>query len=551
MPDNARVFSGGTTAGVFKTVKVDGVDGLPASGIGAISALVTVADPSGQGQLVGRPDASDPDTLLMIYGAGVGGNTSNTALLAVGDDGSIRIKTGTTQANVTVDVSGYYTSTQNGVGAGGFVPLSGTRVANTLTGDGVRKGTVSGGGSISFSVAGVGGIPSNAAAVALGVIVVNSGGGAGWVRPYPSGGDKGTGVLNYVSTKGVSTSMTAQVAVGSDGKVTIDTPSGGGTIDIAVDVQGYFLASNPGGGFTPLTGRLVDTRDSASVGRDGSVAVQVAGARGGLPSVEGGLSAVAITLTAIHDGTSGGYAKAWGDGGAEPGNSAINYGPVTSIRTTTAIVPVGANGKIRIKNSSTTATDFVVDLQGAYNSLPGGPTATNLTGQRTSATTLPFPITDQTSASVDVGTGNLLVTTTALNLPGVTQNSTIGAAYNSRATNVANANTMDANRWQYALAGAGDLTANAAGVVYTDAAGTAWQFTPSLTLGVGAFTTPAGLQQTLTRVNTSGTDYEYQLKGWTSNQVIHFNLAGQPTSIVDRNSNQTSFNTSDGYALTT
>lgn len=60
MPDNARVFAGGTTAGVFKTVKVNGVDGLPATGIGAVSVLVTVADAATQGQLVGRPNAADP-----------------------------------------------------------------------------------------------------------------------------------------------------------------------------------------------------------------------------------------------------------------------------------------------------------------------------------------------------------------------------------------------------------------------------------------------------------------------------------------------------------
>ncbi len=185
------------------------------------------------------------------------------------------------------------------------------------------------------------------------------------------------------------------------------------------------MASNPGGGFTPLTGRIIDTRQSSSVASNSSLAVQIAGARGGLSSVEGGLAAVAITLTAIHSGTNSGYAKVWGDGMPEPGASAINYAPTGSIRTTTAIVPVGANGKIRIKNASTTATDFVVDLQGAYNSLPGGPSDTNQTGQRKSATTLPFPITDQTNASVDVGTGNLLVTTSALSLPGVTQNATI------------------------------------------------------------------------------------------------------------------------------
>ncbi|MGN8050944.1 beta strand repeat-containing protein [Curtobacterium sp. 22159] len=545
LPENAKVFAATTKAGVWQSVQIAGVGGLPTSGIGAISVMVTVANPQSQGQLFGRADASTPSNLMMIYRAGVGGNTSNTALLAVGDGGSVQIMSESAES-VSLNVTGYYTSTQNGVSAGGFVPVAPARIVDTRSGTGVPKRQLSGADSITFQVAGNGGVPAGAAAVAMSVVVANSGGGAGWVSPYPADGSPSTGVLNYVSTQGVSTAMSAQVALSADGKVTLAAK--GGTIDVLIDVQGYFLPSNPGGGFTPQTGRLLDTRSGSTVAGNGSIAVQVAGARAGVPSVEGGLSAVAVTLTAVHDGTTRGYAKVWADGATETDVSAINYGPASSIRTTTTIVPVGANGKIRIRNMSSGATDFVVDLQGVYNSLRGGPADTNRTGQRKSATTLPFPITDQTNASVDVGTGNLLVTTSALSLPGVTQNTVIGAAYNSRSTTVASSTTRDANRWQYALAGAGDLTANASGVVYTDAAGTTWQFKATTTQG--AFTTPAGLQQTLTRVDNANT-HEYQLKGWTTNSTTHFNLAGQPTSVVDRNGNQVSFNTSDGYALTT
>jgi|GEM_PF-1217384 len=549
MDEHARVFDGATAAESFKTVQIAGVDGLPSSGIGAVSLMLTVVNPNGQGQFVGRPDADGANTLLMIYGAGVDGNTSNTSLLAVGDDGKVRINTQTAQSRVVIDVTGYYTSTANGVGAGGFVPVSSKRIVNTGTALNAPQGPLTNGKSFTFTAAGANGIPANAAAVSVNVIVNNTSTVAGWVRPFPAGSTDPSGALNYGPTGGLSTAMMAQVGVGDGGKITIDTSGNGSSVNVIVDVQGYFMPSNPGGGFTPQTGRLIDTRSGTAVAANGSVAVQVAGVLSGIPSVEGGLSAVAITLTEIHSGTSGGYAKVWADGAPEPDGSVMDYSRNTSTRTTTATIPVGVNGKIRIKNAASTATDFVVDLQGTYNSLPGGPSNTNQTGQRKSATTLPFPITDQTNASVDVGTGNLLVTTTALSLPGVTQSTTIGAAYNSRATNKANSNTMDANRWQYALAGAGDLSANSSGVVYTDAAGTAWLFKPSG--AQGAFTTPAGLQQTLSRVNTSGTNYEYTLKGWTTNSTTHFNLAGQPTSIVDRNQNQISFNTSDGYRLST
>ncbi|NQW90178.1 RHS repeat protein [Curtobacterium sp. VKM Ac-2861] len=547
-PSNARVLGGATEKGVFRTVKVAGVAGLPSSGIGAVTMMVTIADPSGSGQLQARADDSDAATLMMIYNSGVGGNTSNTGLLAVADDGTIEVMTQTAQSKVIIDITGYYTSTKNGVSAGGFVAMSPARVLDSRDGTGAAAGQIPAGSQRTIQATGSNGIPAGAAAVAVNIVVINREAKAGYVRPTPTDGVRSTGVLNYNSTAGLTTAMNAQVALSSAGKFSLSTAEGGGKIDLVVDIQGYFLQSNPGGGFTPQAGRLVDTRTTASIAAGASFAVQVGG-RAGAPTVEGGLSAAAVTFTAVNNSGADSYAKMWADGAAEPDSSAISS-DTTSIVSNTVVTPVGANGNIRIKNMGTAAMNYVVDLQGTYNSLPGGPSDTNRTGQRTSATTLPFPITDQTNASVDVGTGNLLVTTTAMSLPGVTQNTTIGAAYNSRSTTVGDANTMDANRWQFALAGAGDLTANAQGVIYTDAVGTAWQFRPSG--AQGAFISPAGLQQTLTRVTPSGQDTQYQLKGWTTNQTTVFNLAGQPTKVTDRNGNiiDFTFATSDRYKLT-
>ncbi|MDB6427455.1 hypothetical protein [Curtobacterium sp. 20TX0008] len=528
MRGNARVYSGTTAANSWKTIKIAGVDGLPASDIGAVTMMIQVNDVNGQGLFVGRPDTSTPDALLMIYGAGVSGNAADSSLLAVGENGSVQIKTQTAQTRVTIDVTGYYTSAKNGVSAGGYVPIKPRLVADTRTGTNIRKATLGAGKQITFKVAGDFGVPAGAAAAQMSVVIRNTSGGNGSIRVFPSDGNGSSGRLSYSPEK-IDTGVSAQVALGSEGKLTIDNSSAGADLDITATVQGYFMPSNPGGGFTPQTGRLADTRTGASVPSGSSVAVQVAGARAGVPTVEAGLSAVAVTLTAINESSRDASARVWADGASQPGISQL-YSPAGSIVTTTVIIGVGTNGKIRIQNQGAGTLDFTVDLQGTYNSLPGGPAETNLTGQRKSATRLPFPITDQTSASVDVGTGNLMVSTAALSLPGATSSTPIGAAYNSRSTREANTNTMDANRWNFGLAGAGDLTANALGVVYTDGVGTAWQFKRS---GQGSFTTPAGLQQTLTR--TLDSNDEYQLKGWTTNQVIHFNLAGQPTSIDDRN----------------
>jgi RHS repeat-associated protein len=540
MTKNARVFDGATVAKSFKTIQVAGVGGLPSSGIGAVTMMITVADTNGQGQFVGRPDASQPNTELLIYGAGVSGNISNSSLLAVSSSGSMQIQTETAQTHVIIDVTGYYTSTANGVGAGGFVPISAAKVADTRDGTGgVKKAQLGGGDSVTFSVAGTNGIPTGAAAVQASLIVINRNGNPGWVRPSPSGGTKSTGVLNYPGITG-NTAMSAQVALGSDGKLVVDNASGGGVLDLEVVIQGYFLPSNPGGGFTPQTGRLIDTRNTTSVTSGSTVAVKVAGARSGVPSMQDGLSAVAITLTAVNGTTSQTVANVYADGSADPGVSAMNSMP-NSIETTTVIVGVGANGSIRIKNVGPTTMNYVVDLQGTYTSLPGGPSTTNLTGSRPSATNLSFPIDDRTSAQVDVATGNLLLSTSALTLTGVTDKVSIGAAYNSRGWEAADSGAPDANKWSYAFDGAGSLANNATGVVYTGPDGSTWQFTDNAD---GSFTAPAGLQATLAKASS-----EYTLTSQASNKVIHFNFAGQPTSVVDRNSHSVPF-TYGNYLLT-
>lgn len=56
--------------------------------------------------------------------------------------------------------------------------------------------------------------------------------------------------------------------------------------------------------------------------------------------------------------------------------------------------------------------------QATTTGLPGYYAATGLTGARPNATRLSFYVSDQVSATVDVGTGNVMVTSRNLVLPG-------------------------------------------------------------------------------------------------------------------------------------
>ena len=180
--------------------------------------------------------------------------------------------------------------------------------------------------------------------------------------------------------------------------------------------------------------------------------------------------------------------------------------------------------------------------QTAYAAIPTGPTATGLTGARPNATALPFRISDQVSASVDVATGNLLVTTQALALPGVNGNSILGQTYNSLGWQVAASNKPPAHRWSMGLAAAGSLSLAGANVIYTGADGVTWKFTP-VTGSATAFTSPAGFKQDLVK-SSSG----YTLTDRTSRQVVTFDVDGTPMTVADRNGNSTVINTDYGIA---
>ncbi|WP_182047590.1 RHS repeat domain-containing protein [Curtobacterium sp. ME26] len=181
--------------------------------------------------------------------------------------------------------------------------------------------------------------------------------------------------------------------------------------------------------------------------------------------------------------------------------------------------------------------------QVAHAAIPTGPTTTGLTGSRPSATTLPFAVSDQVGVAVDVATGNLEVTTAGLSLPGVTGTNAITGTYNSLGWQSATTTGALANRWSTGIAGAGVFASGASGaVVYTDADGATWTFTPAST--AGTFTAPAGFNRVLKSSGTSTPTYT--LSDPATGQVITSDVDGMPVSVKDRNSNTVAItNTSD------
>lgn len=178
--------------------------------------------------------------------------------------------------------------------------------------------------------------------------------------------------------------------------------------------------------------------------------------------------------------------------------------------------------------------------QTAQAALPAGPTATGLTGARPSATSLPFAISDQVQASVDVATGNLQLTTVGLALPGVNSTIPIGASYNSLGWQTGATTNLSANNWSMGFASAGSLSLVGANIVYTGADGVTWKFVP-VSGSATAFTSPGGFTQDLVKTSTG-----YTLTDRTSRQVVTFDADGKATAVADRNGNSTAITYASG-----
>jgi hypothetical protein len=91
--------------------------------------------------------------------------------------------------------------------------------------------------------------------------------------------------------------------------------------------------------------------------------------------------------------------------------------------------------------------------------------STGTTGARPSATRVSFFAGDQVSVTVDVGTGNLMVSTRNLVLRGVNGNVPIGQTYNLLGSTMGSTSTPAANKWTLGLAAAGSLAQGSAGAV--------------------------------------------------------------------------------------
>lgn len=159
-----------------------------------------------------------------------------------------------------------------------------------------------------------------------------------------------------------------------------------------------------------------------------------------------------------------------------------------------------------------------------------------LVGPRVHATRVDFPVGDRVQASMDVGTGNLLVTTTELTLPGIASDVQWGLVFNSLLLGSGSPLPQGGAGYGWATRLGQDtkLVANTDGsVLYFAPGGTEGKYTPT-SVGASTYTTPVGFKNSLVKTAS----------GWTltdhdSGSVTAFTTAGVLSSVTDRNGQAT------------
>lgn len=274
--------------------------------------------------------------------------------------------------------------TAAGLGAGGeYHPLTPERIYDSRATDALNQGVpgpmpaTPAQPTFDISLLGQGGVPTDAADV-LAVVVnitVADPTGDGWLNAYGAGAAAGTAsIVNFASNQIVPN--LSIVRPGADGKLTIKlfSTNPSGRASVIVDVFGWFSTSSnadSGARLIPVSpGRLLDTRDpgGAPLGAAQSIELGIRGAvlqNGETVPDSPNVVGVVLNLTGVNDlaASTGTFLSVLPDapaGAVDTSNVNLARGQV---KPNMVMVPLGADGKIRIYNNSGQA-NVVVDVAG-------------------------------------------------------------------------------------------------------------------------------------------------------------------------------------------
>lgn len=339
---DTRGSGGPIAAGSSRCFSAVGQGAIPANAAGVILD-VTATGYAASGWLTVYPAGQPvPATSTLNFDRAEYAIANNTVMRA-GTNGQVCVEVRTVNSvtggsDVVLDATGYLTS-----GSLTQMPLlsSPQRLADTRG----QGGPIATNTSRCFVVAGLAGIPADAASVILNVTAVGYKT-RGWLTAFANGQPvPATSTLNF-DTSEYAIANNTFVPVGSGGSVCINvgTENGlAGDANVVLDATGY--VSLGGAVHLPMLGspqRLADTRASGGpIAAKASRCFVVAG-RAGIPANALG---VLLNVTAVGYGTNG-WLTAYPSGQPVPATSTLNFATSEYAIANATLVKLGSGGSV-------------------------------------------------------------------------------------------------------------------------------------------------------------------------------------------------------------
>lgn len=233
-----------------------------------------------------------------------------------------------------------------------YTPLTPKRILDTRTTIGGHHAKLGAKGALTLTVPG---LPADATAVAVN-LTGTSATAPTYLTAYPAGASTPIASNVNLSATDSTAAAFAAVTLGAGHKITIYNRAS--TVNVVVDLLGYFGTGGEQGRYTPLATptRVLDTRGTvgghhAQVPKGGHVTVTPQAPSGSTAAI------VNIAVTDMHGGGSVSAAPA-----CTGSVSTVNFQRLT--RSNLAVAGLDANGRFCIQNNATGPLDIVVDVIG-------------------------------------------------------------------------------------------------------------------------------------------------------------------------------------------
>ncbi|MFW2334678.1 DUF1501 domain-containing protein [Ilumatobacter sp.] len=356
---DTRVGSGGVPKRKMRReermrVKIRGVAGVPNSAT-AVVANVTAVEASENMFFTVYPGSTARPTTSNING-GPGRPVPNLVVMAIGADGYIDVFNSHGETHCIVDAFGYFSK----AGGDRFVPVDPSRLFDTRSGQGTRRGKLGHLAPLDIQVSGKSGVPKSGATAVVMNLTVTEPEAPGHVTVSPAGvAMPDTSNINFYANDTVPNLTICKLGTG--GKITVNGE--GGSRHVLADVFGYFTSNGDKLRASPPR-RVLDTRigvgsEQQPIGPRRQIELVLAGS-GAVPPTA---TAVVMNVTATQVARPS-FVSVWPAGESNPGTSNLNLMPGQTIANL-VICRIGEGGALTIANELSEC-EVIADVLGYF-----------------------------------------------------------------------------------------------------------------------------------------------------------------------------------------